>query len=242
MIGRLFAAALLCVATFASAANAQTVSHKADVVVELYTSQGCSQCPRANRLIGTFAGEEGILALTFPVSIWDYLGWQDTFAAPEFTYRQRAYSRSLRARRFTPQLVLNGTGQTSASNWDEARAILDQTRRERPLAGGPDISISRPRANRVRITLGSGARREPATVWLVAFDPGPVSAYVTDGVNLNRRVSHYNLVSWIEEIGEWNGGALYFERSRCRPQCAVLVQEPNGGRVLAAAYTTGAER
>jgi hypothetical protein len=241
MIGRLFAAALFCVATFASAANAQTV-HRANIVVELYTSQGCSQCPRANRLVGTLAAEERTLALTFPVSIWDYLGWQDTFAAPEFTYRQRAYARRLRARRLTPQLVLNGASQTNASNWDEARAIIDQMRRERPLAGGPEISMSRPRTNRVRITLGAGARREPATVWLVAYDPGPVSAYVTDGVNLNRRVPHYNLVSWIEEIGEWNGGALYFERSRCRPECAVIVQEQSGGRILSAAYTANSPR
>jgi hypothetical protein len=238
MIGRLFAAALLCVATFASAASAQTVTHKANIVVELYTSQGCAQCPRANRLIGTLAAEDRTLALTFPVSIWDYLGWQDTFAAPEFTYRQRAYARSLRARRFTPMLVLNGASQTSASNWDEARAIIDQTR-ARPIAG-PDISITRPRSNRVRITLGAGARRSTeATVWLVAFDPGPVQAYVTDGVNLNRRVPHYNLVSWIEEIGEWTGEPLYFERSRCRPECAVLVQERSGGRILSAAYTSG---
>lgn len=239
MIGRLFAAAaLVWVATFASAANAQTVTHKADIVIELYTSQGCAQCPPANRLINTLAAQDKTLALTFPVSIWDYLGWEDTFAAPEFSYRHRAYSRALRARRFTPQLVLNGASQISASNWDEARAIIDQTR-EHPIAG-PDISITRPRSNRVRITLGSGQRPdEAATVWLVAFDPGPVHAYVAAGANVNRRVAHYNLVSWIEEIGEWNGGALYFERSRCRPQCAVLVQERNGGRILSAAYTSG---
>jgi hypothetical protein len=240
MTGRLFAAAILFVAMFASAANAQTVTNQAGTVVELYTSQGCSQCPRANRLLGMFAAEDGVLALTFPVSIWDYLGWEDTFAAPEFTFRQRAYARSLRARRFTPQLVLNGTTQLSASYWDEARAIMDRTKAQ-PINGGPDISITRPRSNRVRVTLGTGARRPPADVWIAAIDPGPISAYVADGVNINRRVNHYNLVRWLERVGEWNGEPIWFERSRCTPECAVLIQEPNGGRILSAAFTSGSD-
>ena len=236
MIGRLFAAALFCVATFASVANAQTVTERARVVAELYTSQGCSQCPRANRLIGTFTGEEGTLALTLPVNIWDYLGWEDTFAAPEFTSRQRAYSRALRSRRMTPQLILNGATQANASNWDESRALLDRAR-ERALTGGPDISISRLRSNRVRITLGSGIRRAPVDVWFMAFEPGPVSIYVTGGANHSRRVSHYNLVTSLVDLGDWNGAPVYFERSGCAPECAVIVQERGGGRILSAAFT-----
>jgi hypothetical protein len=235
MIGRLFAAALFCVATFASVANAQVVSHRADVVVELYTSQGCTQCPRANRLMDSFSEEDGVLALTLPVSIWDYLGWRDTFATPEFTFRQRAYSRALRVRRLTPQLIFDGARHTSASNWDEARAILDQSKAT-PLSG-PDISITRPRSNRLRITIGPGQRREPADVWLITYDPGPVSMIVTNGVNLNRRVAHYNLVSSIHTLGQWTGEPVYFERTRCSPECAVIVQEQNGGRILSAAFT-----
>lgn len=239
MIGRLFAAALFCVATFASVASAQTVTNRARVVVELYTSQGCSDCPRANRLIGAFGAEDGTLALTLPVNIWDYLGWEDTFAAIEFSNRQRAFSRALRTRRMTPQLILNGEEQASASNWDEARAILDQARAQ-PLANGPDISITRLRSNRVRVTLGSGIRRSPVDVWMLQFDPGPVSVFVTHGANRNRRVSHYNLVTDLEDIGDWSGVPIYFERSRCAPECAVIVQERGGGRILSAAFTSTA--
>jgi len=240
MTGRLLAATLLFVAAFALPANAQTVTHRAGTVVELYTSQGCSQCPRANRLVGMYANESGVLALTFPVSIWDYLGWRDTFATPEFTTRQRAYSRTLHTRRATPQLILNGASRVSASNWDEARATLDRAKAQ-PIAGGPDISFTRPRSNRARVTLGSGPRRAPLDVWMVAFDPGPISAYVTDGVNHNRRVSHYNLVRWIDRVGEWNGTPVWYERSRCTPECAVIVQEPDGGRIVAAAFTSGSD-
>lgn len=238
MIGRLFAVALFCVAAFASAANAQT--YRADTVVELYTSQGCTQCPRANRLVGMISGEDRILALTFPVSIWDYLGWQDTYAVPEFTARQRAFSHTLHSRRYTPQLIINGAQQMSASNWDEARAVIDQAR-ARPISG-PDIAITRPHANRVRITVGSGPRRaEPADIWLIAYDPGPLATYVTRGVNINRNVYHYNLARWVVNVGDWTGQPIYYERARCGPECAVIIQEPHGGRIIAAAFT-GAPR
>ncbi len=238
MIGRFCAAVLFCLFAFVFPANAQTASVRAQAVVELYTSQGCTQCPRANRLLGMFAREEeDVLALTFPVGIWDYLGWQDTLAQPEFSERQRDYSRTMRVRgRFTPQLVMNGSSQISGSYWDEARATLEQARRTSPI-NGPDVSITRIRGNRVRVAVGASARPANAEVWLVAYDPGPVAVFITRGVNLNRRVYHYNLVRWIERVGTWNGDGIWYERPRCTPECAVIVQEPDGGRVLSAAFT-----
>jgi hypothetical protein len=238
MIGRFLAAALfLGFAALATPVHAQNTA-RAQAVVELYTSQGCSQCPRANRLLGMFSREEGVLALTFAVPIWDYLGWRDTFADQEFADRQRAYSRTLRVRgRYTPQLVINGGAAMSASYWDEARASLDQAE-QTPLTWTPSIGITQLRYSRVRVALGAGPRRaEPADVWLAVYDPGPVTEYVTRGVNINRRVYHYNLVRSMDRLGRWDGSAVYFEHPRCTPECAVLIQEPNGGRILAAAYT-----
>jgi len=130
MIVRFLAALAIAVAATATPALGQTQGRRAATVVELYTSQGCSQCPRANRLLGMFSREDDVLALTFPVGIWDYLGWHDTFAQPEFAERQRSYSQTLRVRgRFTPQLVVNGARTISASDWDEARATYDGARR-----------------------------------------------------------------------------------------------------------------
>lgn len=236
MIGRILAVAVLALALFAPAANAQ--SQQADVVVELYTSQGCAQCPRGNRLVGMLVREERTLALTFPVGIWDYLGWRDTFAQPEFTERQRAYSRALHVRgRFTPQLIINGSNQISASYWDEARAALDQAHTA-PLRR-VNISITRLRTNRVRIALGSGAAHSGADIWLIPFDSGPLDVIVTRGVNRHRRVLHYNLATSVDRIGSWTGEAVYFEAARCAPHCAVIVQEPYGGPILAAAFTIG---
>jgi hypothetical protein len=238
MIGRFLAAVLLYWGISTASAHAQSATYRADVVVELYTSQGCVQCPRGNRLLGMFSREERILGLTLPVGIWDYLGWIDTFAQPEFTDRQRIYSRSLRGRgRFTPQLVINGAMQMSAYDWDEARAELDRARTDAPLSDTPDISITRLGGGRVRVTLGSGPRRSNVDVWLATFDPGPIAIFVAQGVNANRRIYHYNLVRSFDRMGAWNGGSVWYERAGCAPECAVIVQEPNGGPIIAAAFT-----
>lgn len=241
MIARLLAAALLVgLAAIPTVARAQTAGQRAQVVVELYTSQGCTQCPRANRLLGMFAREEGVLALTFPVGIWDYLGWNDTFARPEFNDRQRAYARSLRARgRFTPQLVLSGSRQLSASDWDDARAALDAARASPPALGPTELALTRLSGGRVRVTLGANLRATGADVWLIAYDPGPLAVIITGGLNINRTVMHYNLVRSIDHMGAWDGRAAWYERSRCTPECAVIVQAPNGGPILGAAYTGG---
>lgn len=237
MIARLLAAALIALAATATRAHAQDGA-RAEMVVELFTSQGCTQCPRANRLLGMFAREDGVLALTFPVGIWDYLGWRDTYAQPEFGDRQRAYSRAMRVRgRFTPQLVINGARQISASDWDQARANYEAQQAAGWPAAAPDLSIARLRNGRVRITLGASPAVREADVWLAAYDPGPLTVMVTGGLNRDRTITHYNLVRRLERLDSWNGRSVWYERARCTPQCAVIVQAPNGGPILAAAFT-----
>ena len=234
---RLLAFALIALAASAVGAAAQTQGRRAEAVVELYTSQGCAQCPRANRLLGSYTRDAGVLGLTFPVGIWDYLGWHDTFARPEFSSRQRAYSEALRERRRTPQLVLNGVRQVSAADWDNARAAVEGARDGGWPAEAPEISIARLTSGRVRATIGRGAPRSiAADVWFASFNPGPIPVEVTAGVNRNRVVTHYNLVERLERVGGWSGAAVWFERARCGPRCAVILQEPNGGPILAAAY------
>lgn len=238
MIARFLAVALIALAATITSAHAQTQGRRAQMVVELYTSQGCTQCPRANRLLGMFSREDDVLALTFPVGIWDYLGWRDTFALPEFSERQRAYSQALRVRgRFTPQLVINGARQGSASDWDEARATFDEQKHAGWPQGAPQVSIVTFRNGRARATVGSGLAGANADIWMLAYDPGPLTVMITGGLNRNRSVSHYNLVRWIERVDGWNGASAWYERPRCTPECAVLVQERNGGRIIAAAYT-----
>jgi len=241
MIGRRLLAGIVLLLALAPAASAQqsqnSVTRRADAVVELFTSQSCTQCPRGNRLLGTLTEDEHVLALTFPVGIWDYLGWQDTLARPEFTDRQRNFARALHLRgRFTPQLVINGAVSTGASDWDEAHATLEAAQRT-PLTPPPELTLTRVRTGRVRVAVGAAPRRDSADVWLVSYDPGPVIVFVTGGLNLNRRIYHYNVVRDIDLLGQWAGGPIYFEHDRCQPECAVILQEPNGGRIIAATYT-----
>src|SRR5271154_5795969 len=92
----------LCLAALAGPACART-----PVVVELFTSQGCASCVKSGELVGELATRAHVIALTFPVDYWDYLGWQDTFAKPEFTDRQRAYLKTLALRDvYTPEVVV----------------------------------------------------------------------------------------------------------------------------------------
>ena len=104
---------LLALAALASPAGAHP---RPPVIVELFTAQGCSSCSDANALVGELAEREGVLPLTFSVDYWDYLGWPDTFALPEFTERQKAYARRLGPREvYTPQVVVDGAKQASGA-------------------------------------------------------------------------------------------------------------------------------
>src|SRR5215212_4728699 len=85
---------------------------KPTVLVELYTAQGCGTCGDANGLVGRLAERPGVLPLTFSVDYWDYLGWTDTFAKPEFAERQKAYVSKLALREpYTPQVVVDGQAE-----------------------------------------------------------------------------------------------------------------------------------
>ena len=247
MKAHLAAVALLLFAAFGLNAQAQEraaaaaeASASAVTVVELYTSQGCFSCPRANRLVRQFTRDHNVLALTFPVGYWDYLGWADTFARPEFVDRQRLYSRALHFRApYTPQLIIDGARQVSAASWDLSRAVFDEVRTDAVNAPpSPRITLRRMGNDVARVEVSRGAHAgQPADIWFVSYDPGPLTVLITRGENANRRVTHYNLVQRIVRAGEWNGEATWFERAQCRPECAVLVQEPNGGPILAAAFT-----
>src|SRR5438874_1034367 len=98
-------------AALAIAAWAAVASASADprAVVELFTSQGCSSCPPADRLLGELAHDPAIVALSLPIDYWDYLGWKDTLANPRHAARQRGYARVRGDREvYTPQAVING--------------------------------------------------------------------------------------------------------------------------------------
>jgi hypothetical protein len=202
------------------------------VVVELFTAQGCSECPGANVLVEGLSGAPNVLALTYAVDYWDYLGWADTFARPEFTDRQRAYQSLMRLRDvYTPQIVVDGHRQVSGARPPEVRSAVaeEAERRER---------VPAVRFNGTRVAIGQApVASEGADVWLVRYAPGSRVVEVREGDNRGVAVRHVNVVREIVSLGQWRGRAASFDLPELADQSleeVVLVQSRSDGRILAA--------
>lgn len=171
------------------------------VVVELFTSQACEACPRANAAVAGLANRPDVLPLTFPVDYWDYLGWADTLAAPAFAERQRGYGRALRLRGLqTPLVVIDGAEHASGL---KPGAIARMIRTRHARAGSQRL-LRLDRDGGVRVS-GGEAPAGGAEVWLVRYDPSLVTVAVADGPNRGRIVPHRNVVREMVKLGSWTG-------------------------------------
>jgi hypothetical protein len=228
-LARIGAAALSV--SMLTAPAAVLAAQKSPVVVELFTSQGCSSCPPANANLITLSKRPDVLALSFAVTYWDYLGWKDSFDKPEYTDRQVAYEPPLRqSGPYTPQMVINGATTAVGNNLAEVQKLIDAAR---PL-GGPSLSLAGG-------SLSVGAATAPgsgADVWLVRYDPNVVEVPVGRGENSGRTLPHTHVVHDLQRLGGWSGGAESFDIASASGgyKTAVLVQASHGGPILAA-YT-----
>jgi hypothetical protein len=209
---------------------ASAAAARQPVVVELYTAQGCSSCAAADRLIGQLAGRKGVLPLTFSVDYWDYLGWSDTFARPEYSARQRAYTQKMGMREvYTPQLVIDGRLQASGANPARVEALIRQAQRSRH--NPPDMLL-----RHGRLAVGSGrAPHGGAEVWLVRYDPGDNAVVVKRGENRGQTVTQRNVVRQLVQLGTWHGRPKLYAVPATPSQdlrTVVLVQAAKGGRVI----------
>ena len=229
----LLPAAAVCLGVAPVSAAARRVPTTAPpVVVELYTAQGCTSCPPANKLLSRVADRQGVLMLTFPVDYWDYAGWRDTFAKPEFTARQRAYADRLKVREiYTPEVVVGGRKEAPGGDADKIDALI---------AAAPALREAAPR---VRIT-GERVRVEPRPglggldVWLVRYDPQERVVKVKTGDNKGKSISQRDVVRQLVRLG----GVYAHARSFALPaaeetglKTAILVQGLRGGPILAVA-------
>ena len=223
---------LLCLASPAGSALAK---EQRPVVVELFTSQGCNACTKANALIADLADRKDVLALTFPVDYWDYLGWKDTFAKPEFSARQRAYMKAAGQREvFTPQVVVDGAPQADRSAVDKAPDLIKVALKTAPPE--PDIRLSHG-----RVAVGSGPAPEGgADVWLVRYEAQPQETQVKDGENRGVTVVYRNVAVGLQRLGTWNGSPRVYALPKVpagkdrEVKLAVLLQAHAGGRILGA--------
>jgi hypothetical protein len=226
----------------AAAVMAGEAAARTPVVVELYTAQGCGSCDKANAFAASLADRAGVTALTFNVDYWDYLGWKDTFAQPEFSERQRDFDKRFGLKDvYTPQIIVEGEGQASGDNPDDVEALIKTARHA--AATGPEII---PRADgTVEIAAGrGGSERHPLAVWLVRFDPRLESVLVKEGDNRGQTVSHRNVVRQLVKLGPWEGRRKIYRLPAAPADglaSLILVQGDNGGRIIAA-YRQAAHR
>ena len=184
-------------------------------VVELFTSQGCSSCPPANANLIKLKDRPDVLALSFAVTYWDYLGWKDTFGRPEYTERQVTYEPALgRSGPFTPQMVVNGRTDTVGNRLSDIEALIAK---DRP-ASGPVLSLADAKA-----AIGPGkAPAGGADVWLVHYRAGIIDVPVGRGENSGHTLTGEATTLPLPKAGDGLS-------------TAVLVQAPQGGPILAAA-------
>ncbi|PLW76273.1 DUF1223 domain-containing protein [Cohaesibacter celericrescens] len=207
------------------------------VVVELFTSQGCSSCPPADKLLGELSENPDMIVLTEAVDYWDYLGWKDKNANHEHTVRQKNYARMRGDRSiYTPQMVINGRVHVVGSRAGEVTQALQQV-----SSGTGRLSVPiKTRTDKETLSIEIAAGPEglsdvkDGTLFLVPFRR-EVSVDVERGENKGRKIVYHNVVDQMRPIGMWHGKALNIElpmheiRKGGHDGCAVLLQADVNG-------------
>jgi hypothetical protein len=219
-------AAVLC---SAAAAHAQP----RPVVVELYTSEGCSSCPPAEAYLGTLRGRSDVIALAFHVGYWDDPEWRDRFALPECTQRQEGYARALqRSSVYTPQLVIDGRYESVGADDRRVAQALSERRDGVPIA----LNVQE---GELRVQLAGHAGAPRSDVVLVAYQRQAVSA-IGGGENAGRSLAEFNIVRRIQTLGRWSGDARSFHLPLAAlppdaTDVAVLLQPSGQAPIIGAA-------
>lgn len=249
MSARLAAALFVAVAAGCSVFSDQASAEpsEARAVVELFTSQGCSSCPPADRLLKTYVERDDVIALSFPVDYWDYLGWPDTFASPMNTERQRTYAR----RRgdgavYTPQMVVNGIAHLVGSKQGDIDAAIQSYVDAR--GGGLDVPLQLTSNGADLVVKAGAARREIATdsmmFWIFAVQrSGTVEIH--RGENSGKTITYFNVVRGFTPVGSWDGSPTVLrvaKSSVAKPhadQYLVVLQRSSTGEICGASWLAG---
>ena len=222
-------AALAFAATMSGTAYASN-----SVVVELYTSQGCSSCPAADEVLKTLKERHNVIALSLNVDYWDYLGWKDDLALPGNTTRQRKYAKMMRSRHvYTPQLMVDGKMDVIGSRRSQVDSAVESYSNIKDLARVE----ARIEGDSVKVAVSpESSESRNAIIWLVGFDSSVVKD-VGGGENRGRRIEYSNVVREWRDVGRWDGKSsleLNFPRPAGKGGLAVIVQEGEVGEILGA--------
>ncbi|MFB9149571.1 DUF1223 domain-containing protein [Roseovarius ramblicola] len=205
------------------------------VVVELFTSQGCSSCPPADGFFEQLAARDDVLALSLHVDYWDYIGWKDTFGSPAHTARQRGYAAAAGQKMvYTPQMVVNGEDHVVGSRYRDVTDVIDKHLHARD--NGIDVTLRR-EGGQVHLEARSDPPRDmPLVVQFARYMPR-ATVQIGRGENAGRTITYTNVVTELAKVAEWDTQApLVLEEDW--PESAplvVLLQYPDQGTIEAVA-------
>jgi hypothetical protein len=229
------------VSVLGSAAMLSDAEAQTRGVIELFTSQGCSSCPPADHLLGRFADDPSIVAMSLPIDYWDYLGWKDTLASPDNTARQHGYARARGDLVYTPQVVVNGKVPVPGANEQAIAQALTDTRVDPSILEVPvDLKLS---GDQFVISIAAGSTPSGAQIWLCGLTSAmPVT--IDRGENRGQTLTYHNVIRHRLKLGDWTGAALDLHVpvadlvDRTVDRVAVIVQAgtlDNPGPMLGAA-------
>ena len=199
------------------------------VVVELFTSQGCSSCPPADAYLKELSnGRRDVLALAFHVTYWDRLGWKDPFSMEAATDRQGIYGRRFGDGSYTPEIVVDGAASMVGSNRSEVGSAIENARRNGRTSAVVNVSKN---GEQVAIEVGAGLGN--GRILLIGFDHEHTTA-VGRGENGGRTLTEANVVRSIRSVGQWSGGALHLNERFPEGQDVAVVLEAADGRIIGA--------
>jgi hypothetical protein len=230
-IFRIIPAALL---GFGFLSAVPAIAEQRPVVVELYTSQGCSSCPPADAMFAQLKDRDDVIAIALHVDYWDYIGWKDEFAQPAHAKRQRAYAAQAgRSSIFTPEMVVNGqTDIVGAKPMQLSKAIAEHKAEDATM----DLAVRRD-GDVVHVQGRMLAEKTGAMeVHLLRLMPSHISE-ITRGENRGKTYEYTNIAHNWQVAGAWDGQTpldLTLDVTGPDP-VVVLVQERNAGAIIAAA-------
>ncbi|MGA7074107.1 DUF1223 domain-containing protein [Bradyrhizobium sp.] len=200
------------------------------VVVELFTSQGCSSCPPANAHLNELSkGRRDVLALAFHVTYWDRLGWKDPFSLAAATDRQSVYGRRFGDGSYTPEIVVDGAASMVGSDRSEVGSAIENAKRQGRTAAAVNVTKN---GEQVSVEVGAGSGN--ARVLLIGFDHEHTTA-IGRGENGGRTLTEANVVRSIRSVGQWSGAALRLNEHFPEGQDVAILLEAPDGRIIGAA-------
>jgi hypothetical protein len=241
-MGRCGVAFSVALAVVASSATV-FAGERPRAVVELFTSQGCSSCPPADKLAGELASDPSLIVMSLAIDYWDYLGWKDTLALPGHANRQRAYA-AVRGDRevYTPQAVVNGVTHVIGNDKGALESAIAQRPASDTLMVPVTLSLT---ASQLTVAIAAAGKPVNAEVWLCPISHR-VSVEITRGENRGHTITYTNVVRHWVRLGDWNGTAHTFNVAAADfagdaiDEVAVVVQSgdvKHPGVMLGAAMT-----